>query len=121
MSRALDALVAERITKLPRTRFPDGLMPDVDHWGDPPGSVSLPAYSTDMNRALEALEYAGHRILVERDGAGHLWCVTLYPANARLRGAGHESLPTALCIALLRAAGVDESEITAAMEGSDGP
>ena len=126
MSRKIDALVAEKVMGFSVTReyaFPAWSVPPESplfrKWDGEYVSNGAPPFSTDIAAVWSVVEKFGYTIHTCDMGVK----VELFnePGKGPSRRVGESlesSAPIAICLAALRAVGVPETEILAAMEGA---
>lgn len=110
MSRKLDARVAEIVMGLATQEEYDNLPGNLDAGY----SIKLCRYSTDMNAAMEVVKHlANFEVAINECIYSKLWSATFEgkvdnSSSWEEKGdADHKVLPTAICLAALRAKGDD--------------
>ena len=101
MSRILDSYIAEHVMELPTQEQSDG-NPNNLNAGH---QIQIKKYSTDMNAAMEVLnsENIGIHFNITSDETYN--GMQYYIVTIGVYLAAHNSLPTAICLAALKAVG----------------
>lgn len=123
MTRKLDVLVAERVMRWRRVV----VLPEINRWmvSDSQWSgyyVFDWSPSTDITDAWQVVEKMRQDLWLVNISGGHFWDCEIIDMSIEDEDRGDyaarnkETAPLAICIAALRAVGVDEAEIQAALE-----